>query len=101
MMDDMAKPERRFIIVTPHQSVGPPGTEVPASRLHMDDEQLDAYVDAGHATEVFRQRPSAAKDVTKVTRSNESSITTSSSNTTSSSSSRSGKKDDDDGKSDD
>lgn len=92
MMDDMARTERRFIIVTPRQSVGPPGTEVPASRLHMTDEQLDAYVDAGHATEVFRQsQVAAAKDVTKVTRANES---------TGAAPSQSGKKGDDDGSGD-
>lgn len=62
----MAETERRFIIRTPYQSVGRPGTEVGASRLGMTDEQLDEWVDAGHATEVFRTK--AAKPASKVTK---------------------------------
>lgn len=65
----MAQQERRFVIVTPHQSVGPPGTEVGASRLGMNDEKLDEWVDAGHATEIHPARVQTSPEVTKVTRS--------------------------------
>lgn len=65
----MAKSQRRFVIVTPHQSVGVPGTEVTSQRLGMNDEQLDDWVDAGHATEIFTQQPKRSSDpVSKVTR---------------------------------
>lgn len=62
----MAAQERQFVIVTPHQSVGSPGTTVFASRLGMSDEQLDDWVDAGHATEIHQRRQTAP--VTKVSR---------------------------------
>jgi hypothetical protein len=71
MMDVMAQQERQFVIVTPHQSVGKPGTRVGASRLGMTDEQLDDWVDAGHATEIHTRPPVTAPPVTKVTRSSD------------------------------
>ena len=69
MMVDMAKSERRFIIVTPHQSVGKPGTVVTASQLHMSDEKLDEWVDAGHGQEIdVRTTAAPPSPITKVTR---------------------------------
>ena len=72
MMGDMARQERRFVIVTPHQSVGRPGTEVTASQLNMTDEQLDDWVDAGHAREIHVNTGPAPASVSKVTRSSSS-----------------------------
>lgn len=95
MMGDMAAKERRFVIVTPHQSVGPPGTEVLASQLGMNDEKLDEWVDAGHATEIHA-RPTTSAPVTKVTRVADSATTSTSSSKTTRASSKS-----DDGSGDD
>lgn len=68
----MARQERRFVIVTPHQSIGRPGTEVTASQLNMTDEQLDDWVDAGHAREIHVRVGPAPSAVSKVTRTSKS-----------------------------
>jgi len=47
---------RTFVIVTPGLSVGRPGSHVRADKLHMDDDKLDEFVEAGHAIEVFDER---------------------------------------------
>lgn len=44
---------RSFVIVSPGLSAGRPGQHVTADRLRMDDDQLDAFVEAGHAIEIY------------------------------------------------
>lgn len=43
---------RRFIVTNPNLSVGRPGDVVSAKQLHMDDDQLARWVDAGYGVEI-------------------------------------------------
>lgn len=43
---------RIFVITRPGLSVGPAGSTVSAATLQMDDDQLDAFVEAGYACEI-------------------------------------------------
>jgi hypothetical protein len=43
---------RQFVIVVPGLTLGPPGTYLNADEMHMDDDQLDAFVEARYATEI-------------------------------------------------
>lgn len=57
---------RSFVIVSPGLSAGRQGQHVTAARLRMDDDQLDAFVEAGHAIEIFdddHPRPTGRKAV--------------------------------------
>lgn len=49
------------MITTPGLSAGKPGATVSAADLQMDDDQLDAFVEAGHAIEIHvgRREPRA------------------------------------------
>lgn len=43
---------RSFVITQPGLSVGKPGTYLTAAELRMDDDKLDAFVEAGYAIEI-------------------------------------------------
>lgn len=47
---------RTFVIVSPGLSAGRQGRHVTAAELRMSDDKLDAFVQAGHAIEVFDER---------------------------------------------
>ncbi len=44
---------RSFVITRPGLSAGPPGSHLTAVDLRMDDDRLDAFVEAGYAIEIF------------------------------------------------
>ena len=44
---------RTFVIVTPGLSIGKQGSHLTAAQMRMSDDKLDAFVEAGHAIEVF------------------------------------------------
>jgi len=43
---------RTFVISAPGLSMGKPGTIVGADQMRMDDDKLDAFVEAGYAVEI-------------------------------------------------
>ena len=44
---------RRFVVTNPNLSVGKSGSIVDADEMYMDDDQLDAWCDAGYGMELF------------------------------------------------
>jgi len=44
---------RRFVVTNPNLSVGKSGSIVDADELNMNDDQLDAWCDAGYAMELY------------------------------------------------
>lgn len=55
---------RSFVIVSPGLTLGRPGAHVGADKMGMDDDRLDAFVEAGHAIEIHdddNPRPTGRK----------------------------------------